>query len=179
GFAHAGFAANDSESGLSYREGIICAVGVKPTHRRRGIGTELIRRCEAYLAGKGAATLYAGPMRPLDPFYLGLYGGTELPGSRATDPVASMFFPRLGYRRQHTCLVFQRLLHETINIPDARFADIRRRYEVCIEPWTGAATWWQECVRGPLEYIGFHVEDKATEQVVARAAVWEMDGFTW
>ena len=41
----------------------------------RPFGTELLHRCESYLAGKGAKTLFAGPMAPHNPFYLGLYGG--------------------------------------------------------------------------------------------------------
>lgn len=179
GFAHAGFGTDDTESRLAPAEGVICAVGVRPTHRRRGIGAELVRRCEAYLTGRGARTLYAGPVRPLNPFYLGLYGGSELPGYLASDATAEPFFARLGYRRLDTCLVFHRPLHETINIADGRFPELRQRYEVCIEPWTGPASWWQECVRGPLEFVGFHLEDRDTAQVVARAAVWEMDGFTW
>jgi ribosomal protein S18 acetylase RimI-like enzyme len=179
GFAHAGFGANVDETALSYERGVVCAIGVRPTHRRRGIGRELIHRCESYLTQKGARAIYAGPLRPFNPFYLGLYGGSELPGFLASEPTAEPFFSRLGYEREDTCLVLQRVLHEPINIADARFPDIRRRCEVCIEPWTEAATWWQECVRGPVENVGFHLEEKDTGQVVARAAVWEMDGFTW
>lgn len=179
GFAHAGFSSNETETGLAYADGVLCAVGIHPNYRRRGIGTELVHRCEAFLASKGTRNFFAGPMRPLDPFYLGLYGGSELPGFLASDPAAEAFFTRLGYQPFDTCLVFQRLLHEPINIVDGRFADLRRRYEVCVEPWKGAASFWQESVRGPLEFIGFHVEEKSTEVVLARAAVWEMDGFTW
>src|SRR5262249_53825853 len=79
GFAQAGCGAKEAEAALARENGIICAVGVRPTHRRRGAGTELVRRCEAYLTARGATAVYAGPMRPLDPFYLGLYGGSELP----------------------------------------------------------------------------------------------------
>ncbi len=179
GFAHAGFGSDMSEEALAVDEGVICAVGVRPTHQRRGIGTELVRRCEAYLTARGARTVFAGPMRPVNPFYLGLYGGSELPGFLQSDAPVEPFFFRLGYRREDTCLVFQRTLHDPVNIPDGRFADLRRRCEACVEPWTGPASWWQECVRGPLEYIGFRLEEKATSQVIARAAVWEMDGFTW
>src|SRR5262249_15264877 len=137
------------------------------------------RRCEQYLRGKGAQTLYAGPILPLNPFYLGLYGGSELPGFLVSDTAAEPFFNRLGYKVFDTCMVFQRLLHETISIPDGGVAGLREGFEVCIVPWCGAASWWQECVRGPLEFIGFHLEEKGSEQVMARAAVWEMDGFTW
>jgi ribosomal protein S18 acetylase RimI-like enzyme len=179
GFAHAGFGGNASESALEYADGVICAVGVRPTHRRRRIGSELVRRCEAYLTAKGARDLYAGPVHPLNPFYLGLYGGSELPGFLTSDADADPFFTKIGYRPVDSCLVLQRPLHETITVADARFPDLRRQYEVRVEPWSGPATWWQECVRGPLEYIGFHLEDKASGQAVARAEVWEMEGFTW
>lgn len=179
GFAHAGFGADADEREQAYTEGVICAIGVRPSHRRRGIGRELMRRCEAYLADKGSQGVWAGSVDPLNPFYLGLYGGSELPGFLESDPDTDGFLRHLGYQRRDTCLVFQKLLHEPINVPDARFPEIRRRYEVCIEPWTGTASWWQECVRGPLEFIGFHLQEKSTEKIAARAAVWEMDGFTW
>src|SRR5205085_1976644 len=63
GFAHAGFRANDTESALARDAGVTCVIGVHPAHRRRGIGAELLRHCEAYLTGHGAQALYAGPMR--------------------------------------------------------------------------------------------------------------------
>src|SRR5262249_31796600 len=73
GFVHAGFGPNADESALSTAVGVVCALGVRPSHRPRGVGTELLRRAEAYLTGRGATSIYAGPMRPLNPFYLGLY----------------------------------------------------------------------------------------------------------
>src|SRR5438067_1190395 len=51
GFAHGGFGPGADESALSTGTGVVCAVGVRPSHRRRGLGAELLRRCEAYLAG--------------------------------------------------------------------------------------------------------------------------------
>ena len=42
--------------------------------------------------------IYAGGIRPLNGFYLGLYGGSELPGILASDPVLNDRPLRNGYR---------------------------------------------------------------------------------
>src|SRR5262249_1931893 len=61
GFAHAGFGPTADGAGLSTEAGVTCVLGVLPDYRRRGIGSELLRRGEAYLRGRGARELYAGP----------------------------------------------------------------------------------------------------------------------
>jgi ribosomal protein S18 acetylase RimI-like enzyme len=179
GFAHAGFGPNSTETALSYAGGVICVVGVRPSHRRRGIGSELLERCEDYLRGRGARTLYAGPMRPFNPFYLGLYGGSDLPGFLASDAAASPFLEYHGYEPEHTCLVFHRPLDRPVNIVDGRFAGLRRQYEVRVTPRSQLGTWWQECTQGPLEVMEFRLEEPGTNKPVARAEVWEMEAFSW
>jgi ribosomal protein S18 acetylase RimI-like enzyme len=179
GFAHAGLGSNDEQAGVSTESGVICALGVRPSHARQGIGTELLRRCESYLTGKGAHTLFAGPMAPHNPFYLGLYGGSELPGFLASDPTTEPFLRRHGYDVHDTCLVFQRSLTQPANITDLRFPHLRQHYDVRIVPRSGIASWWQECTLGPIELVEFHLLDKASNQMVGKTAVWEMDLFSW
>jgi ribosomal protein S18 acetylase RimI-like enzyme len=177
GFAHAGFGPTPDESALSTAVGVVCALGVRPSHRRRGVGTELLRRSEAYLAGRGAGTVYAGPMPPNNPFYLGLYGGSESAGFLASDADAEPFLLRHGYIRQDTSCVLHRRLEGPVNVSDPRFVNIRRRYELVAQPRQGAATWWQESVLGPIELLDVLLRDKASGEVAARAAAWEMLGF--
>jgi ribosomal protein S18 acetylase RimI-like enzyme len=179
GFAHAGFGPNETQTALSKANGVLCTLGVRASHRRRGIGTELLRRCESYLTTSGATALYAGSLPPFNPFYFGLYGGSNLPGFLTSDSGAEPFFRRHGYQIHHTTLVFQRTLEEAVSIADGRFPALRRQYEVRIAPKSGAGTWWQECVQGPVEVVEFVLEDKSTAEVVARTSVWEMDGFSW
>src|SRR5438270_8024631 len=179
GFAHAGLGTNDAQTTLAPDSGVSCARGVRPSHSRRGIGTQLLERCERYLAGRGARTFYAGPMAPHNPFYFGLYGGSELSGFLASDPSAEPFMRRRGYEIHDTCLVFQRSLTEPINVPDVRFPRLRQRYEVRIVPRSGTGTWWQECTLGPIELVEFHLQDKSTNQTIGKTAVWEMDLFSW
>jgi ribosomal protein S18 acetylase RimI-like enzyme len=179
GFVHAGFGANTGGSGLTQWAGIICLIGVRPTFRRRGIGSELLSRAEAYLREGGARSLFAGPRAPLNPFYFGLYGGSEMPGFLESDAEAAPFLEHRGYGVHDTTLVLQRPLHQPINVVDARFAALRRRYEIRIVPRSGIDSWWQECVLGPVELVEFRLFDKTLNQVAAQTLVWEMDLFSW
>lgn len=181
GFAHAGFGPNPQESGLAYDPGVTCMIGVLPSHRRHGVGSELLRRCESYLQERGAKTLCAGPMNPLNPFYLGIYGGSESPGFLGSDEAAGAFLERHGYQGWETALVFQRRLDQPLNVVDGRFPGLRRQFEVRVLPRTGSATWWQESVLGPLEPLEFRLDEIASQRLAARLEVWEMEMFssTW
>ena len=44
GFVHAGFGPNQRETMLGKLEGVICVVAVRPSHQRKGIGSEWLRR---------------------------------------------------------------------------------------------------------------------------------------
>jgi ribosomal protein S18 acetylase RimI-like enzyme len=179
GFGHAGFGPNAERSAPSPADGVICAIGVRPACRRKGIGSELLGRLENYATQKGAQTLYAGPMSPWNPFYFGLYGGSETPGFLESDSEAHPFFIHHGYQVFLTRLVFQRLLNLPLNVADSRFGALRKSYDVRIAPQAGPKTWWQEATLGPIEIVEFRLEDKTSGQAAARMSVWEMDGFSW
>ncbi len=181
GFVHAAFGPNQRETLVSKSTGTICALAVRGSHRHHGVGTELLNRAEAYLKERGAQNLHAGMMRPLTPFYFGLYGGADLPGILASDNGASGFLEANGYKPWDTVLVFQRTLEQPVNIADGRFANLRRRFDVRILPRIAVGSWWQECVLGLIEPVEFRLEEKLTGKQVARATAWEMEVFssTW
>jgi ribosomal protein S18 acetylase RimI-like enzyme len=178
GFAHAGFGPAEMEKGLSTSTGVVAMVAVRPSHQRRAVGGELLRRAEEYLRQRGAQTIYAGGVRPLNPFYFGLYGGSESPGFLASNKAAAPFLKKHGYRLHDTCQVFHRKLEGPLQIVDGRFPALRCRYEVFLAPQSGAGTWWQECVLGPLELLDFRLKERGTSQLTARASVWEMEAFS-
>jgi ribosomal protein S18 acetylase RimI-like enzyme len=177
GFAHAGFGPDASGSALCTAQGVTCAIGVRPTHRRRGIGSELLRRCEDYLRQRGAVDLFAGPLAPLNPFYLGLYGGSDTPGFLKSDADAEPFLTARGYRLDQTRLVFQRRLDVPINVVDGRFAAIRRQFDVRIASRGRGSSWWSECLLSPVEVLEFRLIDKATDKPGAQASIWDMEAF--
>jgi ribosomal protein S18 acetylase RimI-like enzyme len=177
GFAHAGFGPNEDQTWLAPEVGVICAIMVRPSHRGRGVGATLLRHSEEYLRELGAKQICAGGMRPYNPFYFGLYGGSDSPGFLNSDRDAASFFEYHGYEGWNTALVFQRKLNQPVNLTDPKFNMIRRRYEVQMVPRTTLGTWWQECMLGLLEPVEFRLEDKLTGLPAARVMIWEMEGF--
>ncbi len=178
GFAQAGFGPNESETTLDPHRGVLCLLGVHPEWRRKGIATQLLERAENYLRAQGATELYAGPMAPLNPYTFGLYGGSQSPGFLESDVGLGTFLERRGYVIVDTALVLQRPLDRPFQIVDARFPTLRRRFELKTVPSRGTTTWYQECVRGPIEVLEIRIEERNTGTYAGRALVWEMDTFS-
>jgi ribosomal protein S18 acetylase RimI-like enzyme len=179
GFIHAGFGPSEDRQKLAFNAGVICALAVRPSARGRGVGTELLHQAENYLHGKGAKSISFGGTEPRQPFYWGVYGGCEPLGVLASDACADPFLRKNGFEVALTQIVLQRSLDQPINVPDARFAGIRRRTEVKIAPRASTRTWYDECVIGPLEMLHFQVHEQASGNIVAEARVWDMDLFGW
>ncbi len=177
GFALSGFGPNARGDGLDFSQGVICVLGVQPSYRRQGIGSELLRRSEAYLQQRGAQRTYAGPMAPLNPYTFALYGGSSSPGFLDSDTLARPFFEKHGYVLERSCQVLQRPLDAPVQSNDGRFPALRQRLEILGEPYQ-EATWWQECVLGPIDLLDYRLRERATQRLVARANLWEMETFS-
>jgi GNAT superfamily N-acetyltransferase len=173
GFVHAAFGPNAAETAVSTDIGIICILAVHPGHRHKGIGTTLLHRAEDYLRGRGAKQLIAGGMRPLNPFYFGLYGGADSPGFLASDAAAAPFFEQQGYVGSGNCLVFELNLEEYAPPVDSRFLSLRRKYDVQLVPQAELKSWWQDCVMGQIEPVEFRLTDKLSGIPEARVLAWE------
>jgi ribosomal protein S18 acetylase RimI-like enzyme len=176
GFAHAGFGPAAGGAGLDPEKGVLCLVVVLPGHRRRGVGSELLRRCELYLRRRGAREVAAGPREGLNPFTFGFYGGCRSAGFLDSDAQAGPFLEHRGYVARETSVVFQRDLDRPVNVPDGRFAGHRQRYQIEAGPASGL-TWWRECVLGPVELHEYRLTDRSTLQTAARVTLWEMEPY--
>jgi ribosomal protein S18 acetylase RimI-like enzyme len=175
GFAHAAFGPREDEQGLSTELGTTCLVMVRANYQRRGIGAELLTHSEAYLRGRGAKVLYAGGIRPLNAFYLGLYGGSELPGVLDSDSKAQCLFKSQGYREIDRCLVFHRTLAGFRPPVDRQQMQVRRRclFEVVEDP--PAKTWWEACTYGGFERTRFELKARTEGTLLASALVWNIE----
>ena len=158
GWSLTGFGPNPAHTGLDLSTGVLCVLGVLPSHRRQGIGRELLSHSEGYLRQRGAAQLFAGPMVPLNPFTFGIYGGSQSPGFLESSETLGPFLLHQGYEMEQTVLVMQRHLDRPFNVIDGRFPALRKRFEVKSLSRTAAGRWYDECVDGPIEFLSLGIE---------------------
>ena len=181
GMVHVGFGCDESKSRLSKDHGIICIVLVHPEHRRRGIGRELISRANARLSKAGAKHIQAGPAPAADPFYFGLYGGSQPSGFLQSDANADPFFHSLGYVRSESHGIFQRDVAEKSDPVNFRLSRIRRKTELEISPQPDNPTWWWMTRLGRLDSLCFRLIPKDGGQSFAELTVVGLDLYidTW
>jgi GNAT superfamily N-acetyltransferase len=175
GFAHAAFGPSESGQRLSTKFGITCLVMVLPEYRGRGIGAELLARSEDYLRRRGAEVIYGGGIAPLNGFYLGLYGGSELPGILDTDAGEQRLFRSHGYREIDRVHVLERKLAGFRPTIDRNQMQVRRRSMVAVTADPPAANWWEACAWSGLEPTRFELTLRDVGRVIAHANTWTIE----
>lgn len=175
GFAHAGFGPDQTGDGVSTELGVTCMVLVRPDCAEAEVAAGLLERCERYLRNRGAKVLYGGGIRPLDPFYLGLYGGSELPGVLDSDLPAQQLFASQGYREIDRTVIMRRELSTFQAVIDRRQMQIRRRMIVEVTPDPASQTWWEACTIGGFELTRFELIPNDGGAAVASATFRSME----
>lgn len=175
GFAHAGFGADDSGMFLSKEMGAICLVLVAPHERREEIARELVAQAEDYLRRQGTKLIYGGGIHPVDPFYLGLYGGSELPGVLASDELSLELFRGLGYQEIDRCVILERDLVGFRPRVDRRQMQIRRLYgiEATFDP--APVNWWEACTFGLTDRTRFDLRPRDGGSLCCTVTFWDME----
>jgi ribosomal protein S18 acetylase RimI-like enzyme len=176
GFAHAGFGPNQNQSWISTETGVTCIVLVRPDCAEAGeVAAGLLERCEAYLRDRGAKVLYGGGALPWAPFYLGLYGGSELPGVLDSDaPVQQLFLSR-GYEVVEHTLLFRRDLSGFESVIDRQQMQIRRQMVVEVTTDAHMHSWWEASTLGHFDLTRFDLLPRGGGALVASAVFRSMD----
>jgi ribosomal protein S18 acetylase RimI-like enzyme len=175
GFAHAGFGPNDAQTAIDTDLGTTYLLMLRAEHRQPVVADELLSRAEQYLRERGAKVLYAGGVRPLNGYYLGLYGGSELPGVLATDPIFHDAAARSGYRVIDRIVVLQLELART-RPPISR--DQRRlRRELNLAEYYNPpdTTWWDACTTAAFDRLRYSLEPSNRGNAVASVWFWDIE----
>lgn len=175
GFVHAGFLPDEDRSALSYERGAINLLKVVPRADDNLIGRELLRQAEAYLHRRGATSISAGSPEPWGPFYLGFYGGSQLPGVLAGDECWNKALADSGYVEAEKRLIFQRELAGFRAPVDRQMMQIRRQcqWEVELDPM--ARSWWEACTTGDAPCTRFMLSSKTDPKLQAKVTFWNME----
>ncbi len=175
GFTHAGFGPAAVPLHLDYSVGIISLVMVAPQARRQGIGRELVARAEEYLRRRNASVIQGGESPTRNPFYQGLYGGSQISGFLASDPAAAPFIERLGYSPAEQFSVMQKDLTQKNEPVDFRLANLRRLMQlVPSEAPPSLDPWWVSHI-GHFDPVLFLLQPKAGGPPVARVTCHGLD----
>jgi len=180
GFVHAGFCSDGAGTGIEHEAGAIHVIVVHPSHRRTGIGRELLTQAELYLRQLGANSIQVGAAPPCDAFYHGLYGGAAVSGLLESDADAAPFLARLGFQPVQRFIVLQRSLKQGDPI-SFRLSLIRRKMETFIFALPEHPTFWWFSRTGRLENVQFRLVPKTGGDPVAAVTVSGMDLYveTW
>lgn len=175
GFAHAGFGPDEQQSAVSTDDGTTYMLLLRSDHRDPALADELLARSEGYLRDRGAKVMYAGGIYPLNGFYLGLYGGSELPGVLSTDVMLPEACHRNGYREVDQVVVLRRDLGR-FRLPVSREQRRLRREVMCIEHYSpAAASWWDACTVAAFERLHFGLRRYDSDEVVANVWFWDIE----
>ena len=175
GFAHAGFGPNEEQTAIATELGTTYQLMLRGDHRNDALADELLARAESYLRDRGAQVVYAGGIRPLNAFYLGLYGGSELPGVLASDPVFGGACRRRGYREIDRVVVLQLDLACYRQPFSRQLRQLRRElsFSEIYNPPVGS--WWEACTIGDFERLTFSLKPAGSVEPVASVGFWDIE----
>lgn len=175
GFVHASFGPNEEETALLNELGTTQLLMVHPDRRASTLPRELLVQSENYLRSRGAKVLYVGGIRPLNAFYLGLYGGSELPGVLASDRVLTDTALQLHYKEISRVVILHRDLVRFRPPITREQRALRRDADFQLEYMPHTDTWWEACTLGPLERWKFTLTRKRDASLLAEAWFWDVE----
>jgi ribosomal protein S18 acetylase RimI-like enzyme len=173
GFAHAAFGPSADRSGIDPTVGTTLLVAVVPHADQDAIGQGLLERCEAYLRDRGATTLLGGGSADMRSFYLGLYGGSDLPGILDSSPDMQGIFQRSGYEEGKRIAVLRRRLAGYRPPINRLQVAIRRNTVLRVIDEPTRRTWWEAATTTGIALRRYELRNHS-EEVLGSASLWDM-----
>jgi ribosomal protein S18 acetylase RimI-like enzyme len=172
GYVHGGFGPNEMGSDISTEMGVTCLYLIRPDKDTLPLRRDLVTACEDYLRSRGAKVLYAGGIYPVNPFYLGFYGGSELPGILESDGSALETFVAAGYQEIDRCVVLRRDIAGFRAPVDRQQVQIRRRFRIEVDYSPGQPSWWDACTGPVSETTRLVLYPQQAKQPCGSLAFW-------
>lgn len=173
GFAHAAFGPNQQGSGLDRSRGATLLVAVVPHASQSEIAGGLIAHTERYLKSRGAIELLGGGSADMRGFYLGLYGGADLPGILDSSTSMQRFFEQSGYSTAERIVVMRRQLAGYRPPVNRLQLAIRRKTRLHAIDEPARRTWWEAATTTGVALRRYELRSEA-EEVLGSASFWDM-----
>lgn len=173
GFAHAAFGPSVDHGGIDPSLGTTLLVAIVPHADHDAIGAGLLERCECYLRERGATTLLGGGSADMRSFYLGLYGGSDLPGVLDSSPAMQRIFQRAGYEVGERIAILRRRLAGFRPPINRLQVAIRRNTVLRVIDEPTRRTWWEAATTTGIALRRYELRNHS-EEVLGSASLWDM-----
>jgi len=173
GFAHAAFGPNLDHSAIDPSVGTTLLVVVVPHAEQERIGGGLLARCEDFLRRRGATTLLGGGSAEIRSFYLGLYGGADLPGILDSSPDMQAVFRNAGYVEADRIGVLRRTLTGFRPLVNRLQVAIRRSTTLRVIDEPARRTWWEAATTTGIALRRYELRGTG-ESLLGTASFWDM-----
>ena len=175
GFVHAGFSKNSTGSDIDRSQGVVAALKVLDSPDATEIASQLLRKACEYLSVKGATNIHAGSCFPHAPFYMGLYGGSEIPGVLEHDTAFVRACENCEFFARDRIVVWQRSLLTFRPIGGRDQLAIRRKYKINTVNDSTPQTWWDSCILGTSQTERLSIYNKVDQTVCGDVSLWDME----
>jgi ribosomal protein S18 acetylase RimI-like enzyme len=179
GFVHAGFgpaAVSDPPLHTAAAMGTVAMLVVDPGREEEGLEDSLLAEAERYLRRHGAEVIYAGGQLPLNPFYWGVYGGSEWSGVLDSHTSFHRVLERAGYVPVSTSVLLEVDLSEPER-RDPRGVLLRRQTRLEIDEEAQPDSWWEALAIGDAHLTHYRLFSRSDEIELAHASSWDMGCF--
>jgi len=173
GFAHAAFGPDADRSAIDTSVGTTLVVVVPPHERQAEIEAGLLARTEDYLRRRGARVILGGGSPDLGGFYLGLYGGSDLPGILDSSPGMQEAFRRAGYRDAGRIAVLRRPLAGFRPPVNRLQLAIRRATTLRVIDEPARRTWWEAATTTGVALRRYELRGES-EALLGSASFWDV-----
>src|SRR5439155_12738677 len=162
-------------------EGTTCLLLVAPHENRPIIAAGLLAASENYLHGRGAKQLYAGSQFPLNPFYLGMYGSSDVAGVLASNIGWVSLLTNSGYQPKVRRALAGRTLSGFRPPVDRKQMQVRRKFKVAEPKYVVPENWWDACVWALHEWTQFNLVLAVGGGPIISATFWDVEllGHNW
>ena len=174
GFVHAGFGPNHDHSDLDWETGVVSMLQLDPDRSEPEVADTLMERALDYLRQRGAKEAQGGSWFPFCPFYLGLYGGSEIPGVLQHDLVFRDALVRSQFETVDRVCVMQRQLAGFRPASGRGQLQIRRQYQINAVADPLEQNWWECCTLGMAARERFSIFHKQEQTVCGSVSFWDM-----
>ena len=143
------------------KDGVICQVLALPSRNDHStLVAGLLEQAEKRLTATGHQRAFIASRFPDCPFYLGLFGGSCIPGVFQSEKEYAEILCARGYHADEDIFVMQRNLFESKPAVNRQILTLRRNYQLVTRVDAPVEDWWLACSFGKCERTEFQIMPK-------------------